>query len=58
VSLTRLHVLVLIEHGTRRMHLGGITAHPTGERTVQQAVFQATGTTILRTAPLRPLPGS
>jgi len=33
----RLHVLVLIEHGTRRMHLGGITANPTGERTVQQA---------------------
>ena len=33
----RLHVPVLIEHGTRRMHLGGITANPTGERTVQQA---------------------
>jgi putative transposase len=37
VSLTRLYVLVFIEHGTRRMHLGGITAHPTGARAVQQA---------------------
>ena len=29
--------LVFIEHGTRRMHLGGVTANPAGEWTVQQA---------------------
>jgi putative transposase len=37
VALARLYVLVFIEHHTRRMHLGGITAHPTGDWTVQQA---------------------
>jgi transposase InsO family protein len=81
VLLKRLYVLVFIDHGTRRMHLGGVTANPTGEWTVQQArnlaltldegcgdirflirdrgsnftasfdaVFQAAGTRILRTA--------
>ena len=37
VLMKRLYVLVFIEHGTRRMHLGGVTANPTGEWTVQQA---------------------
>jgi putative transposase len=85
VLLKRLYVLVFIEHGTRRMHLGGVTKRPTGEWTVQQArnlalalgerfedirfllrdrgsnftasfdaVFQASGTTILRTAAQAP----
>ena len=43
VLLRRLHVLVFIEHGTRRMHLAGVTANPTGEWTVQQARNLALG---------------
>jgi putative transposase len=37
VLLKRMYVLVFIEHGTRRMHLGGVTTNPTGDWTVQQA---------------------
>jgi hypothetical protein len=29
--LKRLYVLVFIEHSTRRLHLGGVTANPAGE---------------------------
>jgi putative transposase len=30
VLLRRLHVLFFIEHGSRRVYLAGITAHPWG----------------------------
>ena len=37
VLLRRLSVLFFIEHGTRRVHLTGITAHPADARVTQQA---------------------
>jgi len=37
VRLQRLYALIVIEHGTRRVHLAGITAHPDSAWTAQAA---------------------
>jgi putative transposase len=37
VLLRRIYALIIIEHGTRRAHLGGITANPDGAWTTQAA---------------------
>ena len=43
VLLKRLYVLVFTEHGSRRLHLAGMTARPTGAWAVQQARNLAAG---------------
>src|SRR6266436_4549899 len=43
VLLRRIYALIIIEHGTRRVHLAGITAHPDGAWTTQAARNFLTG---------------
>jgi putative transposase len=37
INLKRIYALVMLEHGTRRAHLLGVTANPTGQWTTQSA---------------------
>ena len=37
VGVRRIYALIFIEHGTRRAHLGGVTAYPTGPWVTQRA---------------------
>ena len=52
VLLKRLYVLVFIEHGARRMHVGGVTANPRGEAHLRAVLVEYQA----RTATSRPRP--
>jgi putative transposase len=39
VLLRRIYALIAVEHGSRRAHLVGVTAHPTGAWTTQAALI-------------------
>ncbi|MBF8184589.1 hypothetical protein ITP53_02270 [Nonomuraea sp. K274] len=51
INLTRLYALIMLEHGSRRAHLLGVTANPTGPWT-----SQAAHNFLMNTA--HPLPGA
>ncbi|MFI1855212.1 integrase core domain-containing protein [Streptomyces sp. NPDC020480] len=52
VDLRRVYALVVLEHGTRRLHVAGVTSHPTGAWT--DAVFTADDIKVVKTAPRAP----
>jgi putative transposase len=43
ILLKRIYVLVFIEHGTRLLHLAGVTANPAGAWVTQQALAMDLG---------------